>query len=100
MSNERDPVPLPELHEAIVNDEFLDDLFADIATVTVIHATQVRIDGRSSTPPFAEAAEAFRTGVAQAMQIQYAFGDDTWRDTLLRTDEGTRLVRIRVEAPR
>lgn len=90
-------IPFPELHEALLTEEQLAELLADIEGSAIVHDAQMRVGHQQTMPPFPEAAEALRTGVARALQVLYTYAGETWRDTLLRTPAGVKLVRIRVE---
>lgn len=92
--------PLPELYEAMLDEATLAVLLDDITRCGEIRGVQVRIAGRSNLEQtWSEAEQLFRTGAAHSLQASYRHGGETWRDTLLRTPAGIRLVRMRVEAP-
>lgn len=97
-------VELPNVHTALLDAETLAALFRDLAVGARIldvrakgHAT-----GYASTAAWSlDAAQAALTqGQVSGVQVRYALDSDIWRDTLMHTPEGTRLVRIKEPAPR
>ena len=93
-----DELVLPDLHEALLDDATLSQLFFDLEA-----AAQV-IDVRLKTRPGAHAdgetvslesaRHALASGAAIGAQIRYLHGNTEWWDTLMRTAEGVRLIRI------
>lgn len=83
---------------ALLDGETLAALFRDLSLGARV--LDVRVKGHatsySSTDDWTlEAARAaLERGSVGAVQIRYQLGAEVWRDTLLRTPEGTRLVRI------
>ena len=91
--------PLPDLQDAILSSAQLDALFADLAEHATIGeiilkggATQ-RANPRAK-PSLEEALAALRAGTTRGVQIRYLHEGSEWWDTLMRTQEGVRLVRI------
>lgn len=84
---------LPVLHEALLDEVGLEAVLADIAAHTAEVAAQIRVGGRSEPVGFALAAARFREGQLRALQVQYRYDGRLWRDTLLRTPAGTKLIR-------
>lgn len=90
--------PLPVLYESLLSWERLDDLLRDIALAGEL--LEVRLKGhptaRAAAAPadLAAARTALRDRTAVAVQICYRHQSATWRDTLLCTAGGVRLVRI------
>ena len=93
---------LPSVHTAVLNAETLDALFSDLSLAARI--LDVRAKGQalgySSTDAWSlEAARvALLGGQLIGIQVRYVLGVEIWRDTLMRTPEGTRLVRIKEPA--
>lgn len=93
---------LPELSEALLDAETLDALLRDLAELTAVD--EVLLKGA----PQAMATEAQRdvrsigpllTGrQLRGAQVRYRYEDQNWCDTLLATDSGVKLVRIRLQA--
>lgn len=90
--------PLPSLHEAVLDDATLSDLFRDLELSARV--LDVRAKGHPTRHASTEvwslvrAREALSEGSVLGVQIRYAFGSVVWRDTLMRVAGGTRLVRI------
>lgn len=91
-------IPLPDVHEAMLDAtterSLLTDIEAltDLLGVTLKGAPTQMVDDRTLT--LAEALAAWRAGAARGMQLRYRHQGVEWWDTLLRTPAGTRLVRI------
>jgi len=90
--------PLPELREALLDDDALGALANDILALCQIQEVRVRRLGerRADAAPLAlpDALELLRSGGAAAVQVRYTHDRTVWIDTLTRTATGTRLVRI------
>lgn len=92
-------IPLPELHDAILDAASVDELFTYVASEG--REVEVRVKGgaeaRSSDEPLtlAEARDALLRGHAVGVQLRYMRRGELWCDTLMRTDAGTRLVRMK-----
>ncbi|MCU0681545.1 MAG: hypothetical protein MUF34_04675 [Polyangiaceae bacterium] len=96
--------PMAPLQIADLDLERLRDLFADVAalgeglTIVLKRAAAEAADagGRASLD---EALEGLRRGSVVGVQLCYGFQGALWRDTLLRTPAGFRLVRAGPPAP-
>lgn len=90
---------LAELVHAELDTATLDALERDLATLTTVLDVQVK--GAAATyaagtgTALAEALAALRAGAVRGVQVRYAYQQDVWWDTLLRTPAGVRLVRRR-----
>ncbi len=99
MTDEVD-APLPPVQSALVDGVTLDRLFADLeayaAELTV--QAKTRSDGHASTAPLSlrEGRSLLESGAALGVQLRYRLGSEAWCDTLMRTPDGLRLVRIAV----
>ena len=93
--------PLPELSEALLDRETLERLFVDLDACTRVldvllkRGPTRRTDGRPVG--LGEARDLLLTGEVRGLQIRYLYQGVEWRDTLLRTPEGVRLVRMQME---
>lgn len=92
--------PLPDLNDALIDAATLWQLADDVETHTEL--LDVRQKGgasrRADTAPV-ELREAFRSlerGQLFGVQIAYRFQDVEWRDTLMKTPEGIRIVRMQM----
>ena len=92
-------IPLPPLHQGVVDDGFRDRWLADLAE----HAEllDVRIKGGATTHApegtlgLGDAARLLRSGSVRAMQVRYRHAGATWCDTAIALGAGaTRIVRI------
>lgn len=93
-------IPLPELHEGALDEPTLDALVGDILRETRVIAVMVK--GAATTlaeggDVTLEAAIAMlREGSVRAVQVRYEHRGQLWSDTLLRTPQGVRIVRMAV----
>jgi hypothetical protein len=90
---------LAELAQAELDAATLDTLERDLTTLTTVLDVQVK--GAAATyavgtgTALAEALAALRVGAVRGVQVRYAYQQEVWWDTLLRTPAGVRLVRMR-----
>ena len=91
-------VPLPPVQVAMLEPATLARLFDDLARDAILSSAQIRapgsVRGEAAPPSLAEARQRFESGSVQGLQLRYRLGATSWCDTLLRTAEGVRLVRI------
>jgi hypothetical protein len=98
MSAATESLVLPELQDALLDEQTLEQLardlesFAQVDEVLLKGAPTARA-GEGSIP-LAEALDALRQRRVLGVQIRYRFQGTLWWDTLLRTPHGVRLVRI------
>jgi hypothetical protein len=92
-------IELPSVHMAVLNADEVRDLFRDLSLVARI--LEVRVKGHptayGSTTPWTlvQARDALAARSVSGIQIRYAHQADVWCDTLMHSDEGVRLVRIK-----
>lgn len=90
---------LPDLHEAVLDDATLDELFADVANCTQISEVIAKHGTRQHTPDRSytldDARRMLLDGSVLGVQLRYTYEGDQWWDTLMRIPAGVRLVRIR-----
>ena len=93
-----DSIQLPPLCDAVVDAATLTQLEADLQHRTEVHLVQVKHgatrmvgDGTWQLPA---AFAALREGEVRGVQINYRYENQEWTDTLLRTSDGYRLVRV------
>lgn len=93
-----DSIQLPPLCDAVVDIETLAQLEADLQHRTQVHSVQVKHGATrmvgESVWQLPAAFAALREGEARGVQINYRYDNHEWTDTLLRTSEGFRLVRV------
>jgi hypothetical protein len=82
------------LLEARLEPEDLAALYRDIAVLAEVRS--VRTDACQGTPPrgLGDAFEALELRTAHRVQLRYRFDDTDWCDTLIREQDGVRLVRV------
>ncbi len=90
---------LPEINDAILDQETVEQLFVDIAALGQIlgvsargHGPQTRASDKNITLELAR--ELFFNRDVNGLQIRYIHDGQEWWDTLMHTPAGTRLVRI------
>lgn len=97
--------PLPDLHQAELDEPTLRQLFRDVADHTELMEVIPKHAAASYVPEvaaitLAEGLEMLLAGSVRALQLRYRHDSGVWWDTLMPTPEGTfRIVRIRHEFP-
>ncbi len=90
---------LPELHETILDEATVDQLFVDIAELTQVIEVIPKASGRGyvgeQSIPLAQARQMLRDRDCRAIQLRYVHEGAQWWDTLMPGAQGTRIVRIR-----
>ncbi len=93
--NER--IPLAPLTSAMIDEGTLQALFDDLIALTAIELVQVKGGPTDHAGAYSldDGRRAFQAG-ARGLQVRYRWQGDTWMDTVMRTPDGTRIVRIRL----
>ena len=95
MSEAAETLPI---HEGILDEATLDQLFSDITQCTQLIEVMVKHDPRAYTPETSftldDARRMLNDGSARGVQLRYTYNGAQWWDTLMRTPSGVRLVRI------
>lgn len=90
---------LPELNQAVLDPETLDQLFRDIARCTQVLEVIPRFSRQQLVEhcsiSLQQGRKLLRSGEARAIQLRYRYEEAEWWDTLIREREGVRIVRIR-----
>ena len=95
-----EPPELPDLQEVVLGAEELAGYLAELA------ASRSRVEVRVKTTQTGQARQfaledlsaAFARGEIASAQLRYRYQGTTWADTLLQGSDGTRLVRIDLDA--
>lgn len=93
---------LPQLSSAILDAATLSALFADLSACAEVDQVLVKdaAGTNAATAPSLDAAQSALAAGARAVQIRYRWQERWWFDTLMRTPDGVRIVRMPVpEAP-
>ena len=89
--------PLPEMREAVLSNDDLAALVADLQALTQIQSVIGKAGARqhsSDSPLTIETAAArLTTGTLPAAQVHYRYDGSEWTDTLIRSPQGIKLVR-------
>jgi hypothetical protein len=88
----------PELQTALLDGGTLRRLFAELSAVQLHDVTVKRSATSFSSSSIATLEQAhaeLERGDVIGVQLRYRFGDHEWCDSLLRTADGIRLVRLR-----
>ncbi len=97
--NVSQPPELPTINEAILDANTLSQLFEDVSRCTHLIEVIVKRGPRSQTPDAThtldEARQMLEEGAAMGIQLRYSYDGAQWWDTLIRTQAGIRIVRIR-----
>lgn len=95
-SSPEEAIALPDLHEVELDWDGVNCVLADLDDFAEILEIQLRSSKADAqkTACVVEARDAFHRGDAHGLQIVYRFADQTWCDTLLRGNNGARLLRL------
>lgn len=99
-----DDAPLPPVHDAVLDDAFVERLFADVGACTELLSVSTK--GGSAqraealSMPLDHAFRQLATGAVHAVQLRYRHEGREWCDTILRQPAGYRVVRIEAQGPR
>lgn len=91
---------LPQVHEAVLDDERIDDLFRDVAhagqllEVVLKGGAEARAGDPDPSAQLSAARIALRERRVFGVQLRYLHGGTEWWDTLIAVPGGARLVRI------
>ena len=93
-----DSIQLPPLCDAVVDAATLNQLEADLQHRTQVRSVQVKHGATRMVGDgvwqLSAAFAALREGKVRGVQINYRYENHEWTDTLLRTSDGYRLVRV------
>lgn len=104
MTDIPEPLVLPELQSQILDEGTLASLVRDVRAVA--EGLEVRVkafaERRIEDVPWEldEALATLRAGKANGVQLRYRHAGELWLDTLMRTPEGIRLVRMQAPSPK
>lgn len=88
---------VPDMVEALLNEQDLQALMHDLASLTVIQSIISKGGARQHAPAetmsLEAACDALRSRTVMAIQIRYQFESQDWTDTLMQTPQGIKLVR-------
>lgn len=94
-----DGLKLPDLHEGVLDQDKLHQLFSDIAKFTKVFGIIARYQKRGfedgTNVSLRQAEKLLNEKEVRAVQIRYLYDNGEWWDTLMPTPKGIRLVRIR-----
>ncbi len=94
--------PLPGLHQAVLDEPTVRRLFADLQACAEVFEVRAKQAAREQTRDeqilLDEARDRLLDGSARGVQVRYRYQGEEWWDTLLRTESGFRLTRIRQDA--
>lgn len=99
-----DDVPLPPVHDAVLDDAFVERLFADVGACTELLSVSTKggAERRAEALPLSleHAQRALAAGAVHGVQLRYRHEGREWCDTILRQPAGYRVVRIEAQGPR
>lgn len=99
------PAPLPDLHQAELDEPTLRQLFQDVAAHTELMEVIPKHAATGHVPEIAaitlaEGLALLLGGGVRALQLRYRHNGTLWWDTLMPTPHGTfRIVRIQHDFP-
>lgn len=99
------PAPLPDLHQAELDQATLEQLFQDVSAHTELLEVIPKFAASAYVPDIpsitlAEGRDLLLGGEVRALQLRYRHDDIIWWDTLMPTPNQTfRIVRIRHDFP-
>jgi hypothetical protein len=93
-----EPIALAQVQEAVLDDATLRQLFFDLSQLAEMLEVRLKAGERAyathSTPTLEAARQAVTAREALAVQLRYRYRNAEWIDTLLRVENGFRLVRV------
>lgn len=91
-------IDLPDVHEAFLDRETYESVLRDIATQTEVLDVLAKGASEEYAPEkdigLDKARELFDAGIIRSFQMRYRWDGLEWRDTVMRTPEGVKIVRI------
>lgn len=99
-----DELALAPLQQADLDLDTVNQLFFDIGELGEIlevvfkHGSEAYAES-SARPSLEEARQRLVAGTVSGVQLRYRFREKEWWDTLLRGENGVRLVRLEYQAP-
>ena len=99
------PAPLPDLHQAELDEATVRQLFADVRDHTELMEVIPKSAASAYVPEIAaitlaEGLELLLVGGVRALQLRYRHDGNVWWDTLMTTPQGSfRIVRIQHDFP-
>ena len=101
MSETHHPIDLPELRQADIDDETLDQLFSDIAEQATLlevipkaHDESFISSNRISLP---EARLLLENAKVKEVQVRYCYKNAEWWDTIMITPDAYKIIRMKHE---
>ncbi len=92
--------PLPDLHDAVIDPATLWQLADDVETHTELLDVRQKGGASSRADPvevaLRDAFRALEQGSVFGVQVSYRFDGAEWRDTLMKTPQGIRIVRMQM----
>lgn len=88
----------PDLHQAVLDDETLTALFADVrafgSDIEALPRRKRRTLTEEKTLPLAEALAGLQQGDLLGVQLRYEHDGQRWFDTITRAADGWKIVRL------
>lgn len=92
-------IDMPDVHQADIAPETLDELLRDVEVAAELLGVTVKGGPRrraaDAPVSLAEARQLLTRGSVRGVQLRYRYEGVQWWDTVLRTDGGYRVVRVR-----
>lgn len=98
MTQSGDDVEFPDVFMDTLGEDEVASYFTDLGLAAQVH--ELRVKGGASDHSMEggrdldRCAQSWLNGQLYALQITYTFDEQVWCDTLQRTPEGTRVVRL------
>lgn len=91
-------IEFPDVHQGVLDDATLEQYFYDLEHATRVFGVLVKGAperyANERNMKLSTAREIFEKGLVRGMQVRYVWNGGEWWDTLMRTPQGVRLVRI------
>ncbi|MEM7168033.1 MAG: hypothetical protein AAF581_21450 [Planctomycetota bacterium] len=87
---------LPEIRQATISQDDVDDLFRDVELLCTLRSVRVRgaTDDRDAESSLQAARDSLRNAADAAVQLRYHFDSREWIDTLTSDGPTIQLTRI------
>lgn len=92
------PDGMPDVHEGVLDAAFVQRLLGDLEACAHVHSITIKRAPEQHAEPdpldLPSAARALFDGNARAIQVRYRHQNQEWTDTIIRSGDAFRLIRV------